>query len=52
MPNGQKKSQKCLSGDGSRLSGGEYRCGSRKEPTRTEQVKKKERSTNVHVTDI
>ena len=42
--------KKCLSGDGSRLSGGECRRGSRKERIRTEQVTDKERPTNVHCT--
>ena len=44
--------KKCLSGDRSRLSGDQCRCGSRKERIRTEQVTKKERSTNVHITDV
>ena len=44
--------QKILSGDGSCLSGGECRRGSRKERIHTEQVTKKEWSTNVHVTDV
>ena len=44
--------QKCLSGDGSRLSGVECRCGSHKERIHTEQVRDKERPTNVHVTDV
>ena len=39
-------------GDGSRLSGGEYRRESRKERMRTEQVTKKEQSTNVRVKDV
>ena len=42
----------CLSGDGSCLSGGEDRRGSRKEHIRTVQVTDKERSTNVRVTDV
>ena len=45
----QKKS---LSGDGSCLSGGKCRRGSRKECIRTEQVTDKERSTNVRVADV
>ena len=44
--------KKCLSGDGSRRSGGEDRRGSRKECIRTEQVTDKEQSTNVSVTDV
>ena len=50
----RKNAKKCLSGDGSRLSGGECRRRSRKERIRTEQARKtkKERSTNVRVTDV
>ena len=44
--------KKCLSCDGSRLSGGECRRGSRKERIRTEHVTNKERSTNVRVADV
>ena len=47
-----RKSAKCLSVDGSCLSNGEDRCGSRKERIRTEQVTDKERPTNVCVTDV
>ena len=48
----EKKSKKCLSGDGSCLSGGEDRRGSRKERIRTKQVTDQELSTNVRVTDV
>ena len=48
----RKNAKKCLSGDGSCLSGGECRRGSGKERIRTEQVTKKERSTSVRVTCI
>ena len=41
-----------MTGDGSRLGGGEGIRGSRKERIRTEQVTDKERSTNVRVTDV
>ena len=54
MPNGQQisKKKKSLSGDGSRLSGGECRRGSRKERIHTEQVTDKERPTNVCITNV
>ena len=42
----------CLSGDGSRLNGGERRRGSRKERIPTEQVTDKEWLTNVRVTYV
>ena len=48
----EKKAKNSLSGDGSRLSGGECRCGSRKERIRTKQVMKRGRSTYVRVTDV
>ena len=51
-----RKRQKCLSGDESRLGGGEGRPESRKERIRTGQVSDKERSTHidlhVRVTDV
>ena len=47
-----EKMKKCISGDGSRLGGGENRCGSCNECIRTEHVMDKERSTNVCVTDV
>ena len=42
----------CLSGDGSCLGVGEDRRGSHKACIRTEQVRDKERSTSVRVTDV
>ena len=47
-----QRSKKCLSGSGSRLSGGECQRRGRKERIRTEQVTDKERSTSVSVTDV
>ena len=47
----RQNAKKCLSGDGSGLSGCDYRCGSRKGRIRTKQVTKKEQSTNLRVTD-
>ena len=47
-----EKRQKCLSGDGSRLGGGEGHPRSWKERIRTGQVMDKEQSTHVHVTDV
>ena len=47
--NGHLTDRKNAAGDGSRLSGGEYRRESGKERMRTEQVTKKEQSTNVRV---
>ena len=44
--------QKCLSSDGSRLSGGKRRRRSLKELIGTKQATDKERSTNVRVTDV
>ena len=44
--------KKCLSGSGMRLTGGEDRCGSRTGRILIGQVTDKERSTNVHVTDV
>ena len=44
--------QKCLSGDGSCLSGGECRRVNRKECIRTEQVVDKEQPANVRVSDV
>ena len=44
--------QKCVSCDGSHLSGGEGCRGSSKEHIRTKQVTDKERSTNIRVTDV
>ena len=45
----RKFAKKCLSGDGSRLNGGEGRRGSHKERTSTKQVTVKEWSINVCV---
>ena len=47
-----EKCKKCLSGDGSRLGGGENRRRRRKECIRTKQVTDKEWSTNLRVTDV
>ena len=47
-----EKCKKCLSGDGSRLGGGEGRRGRCKERIPTKQVTDKERSTYVRVTDV
>ena len=48
----QRPSQPVMSSDGSRLSGGEDRRGSRNDRIHTEQVTDNERSTNVRVTDV
>ena len=48
----KEKRQKYLSGDGSRLGGGEGRPGSCKERIPTRQVKGKQRSTYVRETDV
>ena len=47
-----RKMQKCVSCDGSHLSGDEGCRGSSKKHIRTKQVTDKERSTNIHVTDV
>ena len=48
----ERRTDRINANNGSRLSGGECRRGSRKERKRTEHVTNKEWSTNVRVADV